>query len=134
MPIAPAHRAVTRRRPAATQYHVSGLHGLFTTPRYLRGMFEGPIRAADHASGEDLPILRQLRWSDLVARLAATRQVRSPGAPPAEEHLASFASFHRDGDEESQRGINRDALRHGKLRRIMTPHTVAITGEGDRET
>ena len=99
-------------------------------------MYEGPIKAADLAWGEETPILRQLRWTDLVARIAATRDLRA--APPfsqeaRDEVAGSFASFHLDEPEKGQRAINRDALSHGKLTRINPSDTAKNAESGDRE-
>ncbi len=96
-------------------------------------MYEGPIQAAEFAASEESPILRQLRWSDLVARIAATRQIRPEVAVPVDEAQASFAAFQRDGSGEGQRPINRDALAHGKLTRVATPDAAHNRGDGDRE-
>jgi hypothetical protein len=96
-------------------------------------MYEGPIQAADFAGSEESPILRQLRWTDLVARIAATRQTRPEFAAPLEEAHASFASFHLDAGQEGQQPVNRDALAHGKLTRIISPDAANNAGDGDRE-
>lgn len=97
-------------------------------------MYEGPIKAADYASGEESPILRQLRWTDLVARLAATRGSRPTAADPLDETDASFAAFHLAAGEKGQRTVNRDALTHGKLSRLFPPEAANNADEGDRET
>lgn len=97
-------------------------------------MYEGSIRAAEHAGGEESPILRQLRWTDLVARLAATREVRPLSVDPGAEPHASFAAFQRDGLIDGQERVNRDALTHGKLSRVITPDAADDAGNGDRET
>lgn len=101
-------------------------------------MYEGPIKAAQDANrdGESL-ILRQLRWTDLVARLAATRDLRMPQSDGDDQH-ASFAAFHLavgDGDGmEDQRTVNRDALTHGKFSRVAGQQAANIADNGDRET
>lgn len=97
-------------------------------------MYEGPIQAADYAGSEESPILRQLRWTDLVARIAASRGARPVGPPSGAEAHASFTAFHRDGDAEGQQRVNRDALTHGKLSRIIPPDAANNAGDGDRET
>lgn len=97
-------------------------------------MYEGPIQAADYAGSDESPILRQLRWTDLVARIAATRDLRAATPAAGEERQASFAAFHRDAAGEDQQGINRDALSHGKLPRLSPPDTANNAGPGDRET
>ena len=97
-------------------------------------MYEGPIQAVDYAGSKESPILRQLRWTDLVARIAATRDTRrlAPGA--AEEPHASFAAFHRETAAEGQQRVNRDALSDGKLSRILKSDAANTLGNGDRET
>lgn len=99
-------------------------------------MFEGPIRAADYAGSEELPILRQLRWTDLVARIAATRDCREAAhqEEAAQIHdTASFASFHLH-EADAQRGVNRDALSDGKMPRLSQPDSANNAANGDRET
>jgi hypothetical protein len=97
-------------------------------------MYEGPIHAADYAGSEESPILRQLRWTDLVARIAATRETRPRVRAAAGEPHASFTAFHREAGQEGQQRVNRDALTHGKLSRIITPDAATNAGDGDRET
>ncbi len=110
------------------------LHGVFTTPVYANGMYEGPIKAEEPAGGEQSPILRQLRWTDLVARLAATRGVRGSPDDAADDQYASFAAFHLGEAASPQRGVNRDVLAHGKFSRILPPDAANTAGDGDRET
>lgn len=96
-------------------------------------MYEGPIKAEAHAEDGGSPILRQLRWTDLVARIAATRETRFANPPAFEEPQASFAAFHRDDGEEGQQRVNRDALTHGKVNRIVMPDAANNAGGHDRE-
>lgn len=96
-------------------------------------MFEGPIKAANVAGGKESPVLRQLRWTDLVARIAATRETRIGSCELSTETDASFAAFHRTAENDAQTGVNRDALRHGKLSRLFPPDAAQDAGEGDRE-
>lgn len=96
-------------------------------------MYEGPITAADVAGTEESPILRQLRWTDLVARIAAKRDLRFV-AGDVDDAAASFASFHRDSAAEGQRAINRDALIPGKFAGVFPPDAANNAGDGDRET
>lgn len=98
-------------------------------------MYEGPIKAARHAGTDESPVLRQLRWSDLVARLAATRGQRPQLAEAADDQAASFAAFQLGADQNGQQPVNRDALSRGKFARlsISDPAATAMDG-GDRET
>lgn len=94
-------------------------------------MFEGPIKAAELAGSEESTILRQLRWSDLVARIAAARDTRPAlGELCDHEPHASFAAFHRGTVQQGQHPVNRDALTHGKLRRIMPPEAANNADNG----
>lgn len=100
-------------------------------------MYEGPIKAVGMADSDGTPILRQLRWTDLVARIAATREFR-PAGGTAEELHASFAAFHLDApqndpSDDGQQAVNRDVLVHGKFARVATPDAPGTTGIGDRE-
>ncbi len=97
-------------------------------------MYEGPIKAIDFAGCEEAPILRQLRWTDLVARIAATREVRPAPDGGASERPASFASFHLDSGHDGQQSVNPDALMHGKSNRLSKPDAANTAGDGDRET
>lgn len=97
-------------------------------------MYQGPIQAADYAATEETPILRQLRWTDLVARIAATREIRGAGPAASDEVQASFAAFHREVDLEGQQPVNRDVLSHGKFARLSGSETADNADEGDRET
>lgn len=96
-------------------------------------MYESPIQAADFAGSEESPILRQLRWTDLVARLAATREHRAASTEQADEPHASFTAFHRAAGAEGQHTVNRDALTHGKLSRLFPPEAANNADNGDRE-
>lgn len=97
-------------------------------------MYEGPIKAVDYAGSEESPILRQLRWTDLVARIAATRDMRPSCTTTQMEAEASFAAFNRETLSGGQQPVNRDALSDGKLRRIITPDTANSAELRDRET
>lgn len=97
-------------------------------------MYEGPIKAADYAGGEESPILRQLRWTDLVARIAATRELRSCTSHHTPEAEASFAAFHREAASGGEQPVNRDALSDGKLLRLATPDAANRGENRDRET
>jgi len=91
-------------------------------------MFEGKLPSAPdsrNSAAGDMPedVLCELQWGDLVARLAAARELRAELAASAAGALASFdadsarhlASQHegfRTGNEE--RDVNPDDLGNGK--------------------
>jgi hypothetical protein len=97
-------------------------------------MYEGPIRAIGRAADEEAPILRHLRWTDLVARIAATREQRGGAGEAHGDQLGSFASLHLGQVEEGIRSVNHDALNRGKTSPVFPPEAANNAGDGDRET
>ena len=99
-------------------------------------MYEGPIHAADFAGADESPILRQLRWTDLVARIAASREARPAAVVDFEEPAASFAAFHSEADVgghgegrcEGHGRVNHNVLSHGKWSRIIPPDAANNAG------
>jgi hypothetical protein len=97
-------------------------------------MFEGILPSpASAGSGA----LRAPAWPELVARLAAARDLRGTFARPGGAPFASFAPIaaselaSRDADKGS---VNRDALVDGKGDGDTTKAAAQLAGHGDRET
>ena len=97
-------------------------------------MYEGPIKAADYASAGESPVMRQLRWTELVARIAATRDIRQALSDEGKPAQASFAAFHCNPVQESHQGVNHDVLSHGKITRLSRGQAASDAAPGDRET
>lgn len=96
-------------------------------------MFEGHINKspADHTS--DSPDLRQLRWTDLVARLAATRDLRDELGQAGEAGFAAFSTSLPELGEKGKRSGNQDILRHGKFTRSKPADAANDAVLGDRD-
>ncbi|WP_390547302.1 hypothetical protein [Qipengyuania sp. MTN3-11] len=96
-------------------------------------MFEGQIKGIDYPETGDSPVLRQLRWTDLMARLAATRDLREEAGLGAGERVASFAGFRRETGEEGKGSFNQDVLSRGKFARLDVANADDDAADGDRE-
>lgn len=96
-------------------------------------MYEGPIKAADYANAGESPVLRHLRWTELVARIAATRDVRQSLSEEGKGGQASFAAFHCRPQQESKQAGNHDVLSHGKIVRLSRAQAADDAAPGDRE-
>lgn len=80
-------------------------------------MFEGSILRDHLAETGDGLALRELAWADLVARLAATREIRGALAQANFSDGGSFDRFARvrqGAAFEGKRHVNRNALADGK--------------------
>jgi hypothetical protein len=97
-------------------------------------MFEGHIRGIDYAESGDSPVMRQLRWTDLMARLAATRDLREELSEGENGKATSFAGFRCETREEGKRAVNQDVLSHGKFARLGPGKAANDALHGDRES
>ena len=81
-------------------------------------MFEGSILRDHVAETGDGLALRELAWADLVARLAATRELRGALARaqfPDGGGFDRFAQVRQSAAFEGKRRVNRNALADGKI-------------------
>ena len=93
---------------------------------------EMPGRADALADGE----LRAIAWPELVARLAAQRDLREVLLSRDNDGRASFnpaAAAMLAGRDGGKPPVNRDALSHGKYPWATKPDTATGAAEGDRE-
>jgi len=101
-------------------------------------MYEGSILKDHLAETGDGLALRELAWSDLVARLAATRDLRGEvlrGPCLAGGGFDHFAQLRREAGFEGKRGVNRNALVDGKIDAAEgNDETAADAAEYDRES
>ena len=101
-------------------------------------MFERSILRDHLAETGDGLALRELAWADLVARLAATRELR--GALARSQFLDGggfelFAQVRQSAAYEGKRRVNRNALADGKIDGAKgTEQTADHAGQSDRET
>lgn len=109
-------------------------------------MFEGHIKHLGLDETDESSVLRHMRWTDLVARLEATRELR---AELKRTHSSSFSAFSAhlgeapedDGGaagkehfgENGKRGINQDVLSHGKFNRHRPVAVANDAAHGDRD-
>ena len=99
-------------------------------------MFEGIAPSASPDPAADTGALRPVVWPDLVAKLAAARDLRALFVADARQSFASFAPVAAQalaGCGHAERDINPDALTRGKFH---GPTRVSAADEargGDRE-
>ncbi|MDG5748147.1 hypothetical protein P8Q88_08125 [Qipengyuania sp. XHP0207] len=96
-------------------------------------MIEGQIRRADLGERGDTADLRRFRWTDLVARLAATRELREE-IDRLEGGFTAFADVRREGGEKHEDAINHDVSTDGKLDALGPGGTAGDATSGERET
>jgi hypothetical protein len=98
-------------------------------------MYEGAIRIPAAEAGVDGG-LRGFAWAELVARLAAARDLRGelgPGRPPGASSFAPEAArLVRQADGEDD--VNLEALAHGKARGRKSVAPASTAAGCDRET
>lgn len=96
-------------------------------------MFEGHIDRANFGESRESEILRQFRWTDLVARLAATRDLREELSRSPEGGFDHFAALRREVDDEGKPAVNHDVLSHGKANVVRLSAAAMNAVQGDRE-
>ena len=96
-------------------------------------MFEGQIKSIDEMETGESSVLRQFRWTDLMARLAATRDLRGVAAHDAFPAATSFAGLQRETESKDDRPVNQDVLSRGKFARLDTANAATRAAHGDRE-
>ena len=113
---------------------------------YAETMFEGHIKHLGLDETSESSVLRHMRWTDLVARLEATRELR---AELKRSPSSSFSAFSAhlgevpgEGEgtaekdrigENGKRGINQDVLSHGKFSRHRPVAVANDAAHGDRD-
>ncbi|MDP4540600.1 hypothetical protein Q9K01_13285 [Qipengyuania sp. DY56-A-20] len=99
-------------------------------------MFEGHIKPSQAvAPGEqrESQHLHQLRWTDLVARLAATRDLREEMGHTGEAGFAGFSVSLPELGEKGKCDGNQDILRHGKFTGSKPAAAANDAAQGDRD-
>ena len=80
-------------------------------------MFEGQIKPVHLDEATESSVLRHLRWTDLVARLAATRDLRAELDRKGDSDFSAFttgAPESESTDSKHERAVNHDASDDGK--------------------
>jgi hypothetical protein len=96
-------------------------------------MFEGHINKKAFTQSRESDVLHQFRWTDLVARLSATRELREELSKGEAGGFEAFGEVRRESDEESKRPINQTDLSHGKSSGLETGRAANGAVHGDRE-
>ena len=95
-------------------------------------MFEGHINKAGFAEPRESVGLRQFCWTELVARLAATRELSGEIARTGEGDFSAFGEARR-ASEKGKRAVNQDGLNDGKVSDVTRSATAPDAAHGDRE-
>ncbi len=96
-------------------------------------MFEGHINRASFGEARESEHLRPFRWTDLVARLAATRELRDELTRHGEGDFHAFATVRRESGGEGKSPINHDGLSDRKDTIVSLDATADDAVQGDRE-
>jgi len=99
---------------------------------YPQGMLEGRSKEKSVREPCDSADLRQFRWTDLVAKLAATRDLREE-LERVEAGFNAFGEVRREGNGESKPTVNQADLSHGKAGPLDLGSTANDADQGDRE-
>lgn len=96
-------------------------------------MFEGHINKKTVGETRENEVLRQFRWTELVARLSATRELREELAKGENGGFGAFGNVRRENDGESKRTVNHSGLTHGKSEALGQGRAANGAVQGDRE-
>jgi hypothetical protein len=95
-------------------------------------MYEGHFNRAGFPETRDSADLRRFQWTDLVARIAATRDLRDEFAR-IEAGFGAFAEVRREGNEKGKCVGNHEASGHGKATGLSLGSAANEAVHGDRE-
>ena len=95
-------------------------------------MFEGHIDRKAFERERESDILQQFRWTELVARLAATRDLQQE---LAKDHggFEAFGEVRREGEDESKRPVNQCDLSDGKSEQVTGENAASEAANCDRK-
>ena len=109
------------------------IHGPFTMSSYHGSMFEGHINKKTLEDARESTGLHQFRWTELVAKLSATRELREELARGEPGGFEAFGDVRRENGEESKRAVNQTGLAHGKDEALGRGRAATGAVQGDRE-
>ena len=95
-------------------------------------MFEGRTNEKPVHQQRESTDLHQFRWTDLGAKLAATRDMRDE-LGKVEGGFNAFGEARRENSDESKRIVNHAALSDGKAARLSRGDAANDAVHGDRE-
>lgn len=96
-------------------------------------MYEGQFNKKGLPEARESSDLLRFRWTDLVARLAASRELRDEIAR-VEGGFGAFAELRREGDEKGKGAVYHAGSGHGKTSELGSGEAAQDTVQGDRET
>ena len=95
-------------------------------------MFEGHINKQLFRDPADRADLRQFRWTDLVAKIAATRDLREE-MDRIEGGFEAFGEARRETPQESKPTVNHDDLSRGKDTGLSLGNAASDAVQGERK-
>ena len=96
-------------------------------------MFEGQFNKKSVDETRRTEVLRQFRWTELVAKLSATRDLREELARSEAGGFGAFGEVRRENGGTGKRGVNQTGLAHGKDEALNGGHAATGAVHGDRE-
>ncbi len=96
-------------------------------------MFEGQFSKKSVEEARKTEVLHQFRWTELVAKLSATRDLRDEIARNEAGGFEAFGEARRENDSESKRAVNQSGLAHGKGEALTQSGAANGAVQGDRE-
>lgn len=96
-------------------------------------MFEGQINKKTVGKSRESEVLHQFRWTELVAKLSATRELREELSKGESGGFEAFGEVRREKDGESKRAVNQNGLAHGKSEALGQGRAANGAVQGDRE-
>ena len=96
-------------------------------------MFEGQFNKKSVEETRKTDVLHQFRWTELVAKLSATRELREELARSDAGGFEAFGEVRRENDGTSKRAVNQTGLAHGKDEALDGTRAANGAVHGDRE-
>ncbi|MBX7513884.1 hypothetical protein K3179_04900 [Qipengyuania sp. GH38] len=96
-------------------------------------MFEGHINRKAFVEGRESEVLQRFRWTELVARLEATRELRAELAKGSVGGFEAFGEVRRENCENGKSAINHTDLVHGKVAGLNPSRAANGAVHGDKE-
>lgn len=96
-------------------------------------MFEGHINRKAFADGRENQVLQRFRWTELVARLEATRELRDELAKGSQGGFEAFGEVRRETSEKGKTTVNQTSLAHGKEAPLQSGRAASGAVHGDKE-
>ncbi|MCA0978983.1 hypothetical protein LCM19_11460 [Qipengyuania flava] len=109
------------------------IHFLFTMSDYHSLMIEGQFTKKSEEATKNKDVLHKFRWTELVAKLSATRDFREEVARREYAGFQSFGEARRETEGESKRPVYHDGLAHGKSEPLDEDSAADGAVHGDRE-